>query len=61
MAKLQLDRDKAIKEFELKAAELQRKYAADQSTTQVKLVEEQGRKDRQTQEVAVKLNKGTGI
>jgi hypothetical protein len=58
MAKIQTDMQKFMKNFELQMAELQRKMAKDQQDGQVSAIQEQGKSQRQTQEIGLKLKTG---
>jgi hypothetical protein len=58
MAKMQIDMQKFMENMKLLVADLQRKMKADQNEAAGKVVEEQGKDQRQTQEIALKLNTG---
>jgi hypothetical protein len=61
MAKLQLEMQKFNQEMQVKIADIQRKAKADQNKADSDMFQEQGKKERQTQEVALAMNKGEGI
>lgn len=61
MAKLQADMQKFMKKLEVDMTDLKRKFQADQGKAMGKVLEEEGKDKRQSQEVALKLKAGEGI
>jgi hypothetical protein len=61
MQDLQLKFKKHEDEMQLKMGDLQRKLQEAQAKTQLGVMDLEGKKERQTQEIAVKLKKGSGI
>jgi hypothetical protein len=61
MAALQVRMKEHQEEMQLKVAEIQRKMKADSDKATISAIQEKGKTDRQTQEVALSINKGEGI
>jgi hypothetical protein len=61
MQKLQVQQEQFMRKMELEMAELQRKLKSDQDKAAGKFIEEDGKNQRQTQEVALSIKKGEGI